>query len=131
MKPKIVVIEDDEHSLYLTTFILEQNGYEVVQARNGTDGIEAVHRERPVLVLLDIQLPGMSGYEVIRTLTGSDDTGHIPLVAVTSFAMPGDREGILAAGCRGYVEKPINPETFVWEVEEFLSADARKTDGDS
>jgi two-component system cell cycle response regulator DivK len=129
MKRKIVVIEDDEQSLYLTTFILEQNGYEVIQARNGKDGIEAVRGEQPILVLLDIQLPGMSGYEVIQSLREGADTGHIPLVAVTSFAMPGDREGILAAGCRGYVEKPINPETFMWEVEEYF-ADRPQGDDD-
>ena len=120
MKPKIVVIEDDAHSLYLTTFILDKEGYEITSATTGQEGIDAVRRQHPALVLLDIQLPEMNGYEVIRTLREDPDTDSIPLVAVTSFAMPGDRESILAAGCKGYIEKPINPDTFAWEVEEHL-----------
>jgi two-component system cell cycle response regulator DivK len=75
---------------------------------------------RPELVLLDIQLPGMDGYAVARGLRGMEEMGSTPIIAVTSYAMVGDRERALEAGCNGYIEKPINPETFVSEIAEFL-----------
>lgn len=120
MKPKILVIEDNEQNLYLTTFILEKHGYQVVQARDGQTGIEKACQERPDLIILDIQLPVMDGYEVARQLKAKPDICNIPIVAVTSYAMAGDRERILAAGCEGYIEKPINPETFMEQVEQYL-----------
>jgi CheY-like chemotaxis protein len=122
MKSKILIIEDNEQNLYLTTFILEKHGYEVAQARDGRTGIELADRVKPALILLDIQLPVMDGYAVARALRSNPVLTEIPIVAVTSYAMVGDREQILAAGCTGYIEKPINPETFVAEVEEYLSA---------
>ncbi|MBC8263474.1 MAG: response regulator [Anaerolineales bacterium] len=120
MKPKILVIEDNEQNLYLITFILEKNGYQVVQARDGREGIELAGRVKPTLILLDIQLPVMDGYAVARELRSQPALADVPIVAVTSYAMVGDREKILAAGCNGYIEKPINPETFVAEVERYL-----------
>ena len=120
MSPKILVIEDNEHNLYLITFILEKNGYEVVQARDGREGIEVAGRIKPVLIALDIQLPVMDGYAVARELRSNPALADVPIVAVTSYAMPGDREEILAAGCTGYIEKPIDPETFVAQLEEHL-----------
>ena len=122
MKPKILIIEDNEQSLYLFTFMLEKHGYEVIQARDGQEGIEKACREKPALILLDIQLPDMDGYEVARRLKEKPESRDIPIVAVTSYAMVGDRERILAAGCAGYIEKPINPETFMTEVEQHLPA---------
>jgi len=121
MKPKILVIEDNEQNLYLITFILEKHGYEVIQARNGQEGIDLAGQIQPTLILLDIQLPVMNGYEVARRLKANRETADIPIVAVTSYAMVGDRERVLAAGCTGYMEKPINPETFVTEIERLLS----------
>jgi CheY-like chemotaxis protein len=120
MKGKILVIEDNEQNLYLMTFILEKNGYQTVAAQDGQAGIEAACRERPDLIILDIQLPLMDGYEVARRLKERPESKDIPIVAVTSYAMVGNRERILAAGCEGYIEKPINPETFVDEVERYL-----------
>ena len=122
MKPKTLIIEDNEQSLYLFTFVLEKHGYEVIQARAGQEGIEKACREKPALILLDIQMPGMDGYEVVLRLKEKPESRDIPIVAVTSYAMVGDRERILAAGCAGYVEKPINPETFMAEVEQHLPA---------
>ena len=122
MKPKILIIEDNGQSLYLFTFMLEKHGYEVIQARDGQEGIEKACREKPALILLDIQLPDMDGYEVARRLKEKPESRDIPIVAVTSYAMVGDRERILVAGCAGYVEKPINPETFMAEVEQHLPA---------
>ena len=120
MKPKILVIEDNEKNLYLVSFILEKNGYEIIQARDGQEGIEKARQEKPALILLDIQLPGLDGYAVARELRNDPALADVPIVAVTSYAMVGDRERILAAGCVGYIEKPINPETFVAEVEQYM-----------
>ena len=120
MKEKILIIEDNEQNLYLTRFILEANGYEVVAARDGHSGVDMAAQELPDLILLDIQLPGMDGYAVARALRHNPDLAGTPIVAVTSYAMVGDRERGLEAGCNGYIEKPINPETFMAEVEEHL-----------
>jgi two-component system, cell cycle response regulator DivK len=120
MRQKILVIEDNEQNLYLLTFILEKAGYRVVSARNGLEGIEMARRERPAAILLDIQLPVMDGYEVARKLRQTEEACHIPIVAVTSYAMVGDREKALESGCTGYLEKPINLLTFVHEVERYL-----------
>jgi len=117
---KILVIEDNEQNLYLTTFLLEKQDYEVVQARNGQEGLELAVSERPDLILLDIQLPVMDGYEVAGRLKKAEKTKSIPIVAVTSYAMAGDRETILATGCEGYIEKPIDPDNFVEQVRRFL-----------
>ncbi|MDY6874768.1 MAG: response regulator [Chloroflexota bacterium] len=120
MKPKILVIEDNEQNLYLVTFILEQNGYQVIQARDGREGIELAGRAQPAMILLDIQLPEMDGYAVAGALRSNPALADVPIVAVTSYAMVGDREKVLVAGCTGYIEKPINPETFMGQVESYL-----------
>ena len=120
MKPKILVIEDNEQNMYLVTFILEKHGYQVVQAWDGREGIELAGRETPALILLDIQLPEMDGYAVAGALRSNPALADVPIVAVTSYAMVGDREKVLAAGCTGYIEKPINPETFMGQVESYL-----------
>ncbi len=103
------------------TFILENNGYEVVQARDGLEGIELAGQVKPTLILLDIQLPVMDGYAVARELKSNPALADVPIVAVTSYAMAGDREKCLNAGCVGYITKPINPETFVAEMEKYLT----------
>ncbi len=120
MKPTILVIEDNEQNLYLTTFILEKHGYPVARARDGQAGIELAEQVKPGLILLDVQLPVMDGYAVARALRRNAALAQVPIVAVTSYAMVGDRERVLAAGCDGYIEKPINPETFLAEIERFL-----------
>lgn len=122
MKTRILLIEDNEQNRYLATFLLEQRGYEVVSAESGPLGIELAAKLRPDLILLDIQLPGMDGHAVARALKGDPQLQSIPIVAVTSYAMVGDREKVLATGAEGYIEKPINPETFVQEIESFLRA---------
>ena len=119
-RKKILIIEDNEQNLYLATFLLEKQDYDVVQARNGQQGIELAASENPDLILLDIQLPVMDGYEVARRLKQAGETRSIPIVAVTSYAMSGDRETILAMGCKGYIEKPIDPDIFVEQVRTFL-----------
>jgi two-component system, cell cycle response regulator DivK len=122
MKTTILLIEDNEKNAYLVTFILEKYGYQVIHAQDGKTGISLAHRNKPDLILLDIQLPVMDGYTVARELTKNEELRAIPVVAVTSYAMSGDRERILASGCSGYVEKPINPATFMAEIEQYLPA---------
>ena len=125
MKAKILLIEDNEENRYLATFLLEAHGYEVISAVSGPAGIELATRELPDLILLDIQLPGMSGHDVAHTLKNDPALKSIPIVAVTSYAMVGDREKVFATGAEGYIEKPINPETFVNEIERFLKPGER------
>ncbi|HVT73073.1 MAG TPA: response regulator [Lacunisphaera sp.] len=126
MKGKILLIEDNEQNRYLVTFLLEQSGYAVVSAATGPLGIKLAGEIAPDLILLDIQLPGMDGYAVARNLKADPRLKAIPVVAVTSYAMLGDREQVMAAGCDGYLEKPIDPERFVAEIERFLPP--KKTD---
>ncbi len=120
MKRTILLIEDNAQNRYLATFLLEKNGYRVVTADDGPQGIALAQTLAPALILLDIQLPGMDGHTVARTLRTLPGLRHIPIIAVTSYAMVGDREKCLAAGCNGYIEKPINPDTFVGEVARFV-----------
>ncbi len=116
----ILLIEDNVQNRYLVTFLLEKHGYRVVSAEDGRIGIETAKSLAPDLILLDIQLPLMDGYAVARALRDIDSLVNTPIVAVTSYAMVGDREKCLEAGCNGYVEKPINPDTFVPEIGKFL-----------
>jgi two-component system, cell cycle response regulator DivK len=125
MKATILVIEDNEKNAYLVTFILEKYGYRVIQARDGEAGIALARQTNPDLILLDIQLPVMDGYAVARELTSNGALRVPPIVAVTSYAMLGDRERILAAGCAGCIEKPINATAFMAEIERYLPADKR------
>lgn len=121
MKGKILLIEDNEKNRYLTTFLLEKQGYQVFEAEDGKSGIELAQRILPDLILLDIQLPVMDGYAVARELSNSAAIHRAPIIAVTSYAMVGDRERALESGCTGYIEKPINPITFVDEIEKFMN----------
>jgi CheY-like chemotaxis protein len=120
MKPKVLLIEDHEQNRYLASFLLKKHGYAVVSASDGPAGIKLARTVKPALILLDIQLPLMDGYTVARELRSEPALRNIPIIAVTSYAMVGDREKSLAAGCNGYLEKPINPDTFVTEIERFL-----------
>lgn len=126
MSQRVLYIEDNEQNLYLVSFLLERHGYQVVGARDGQTGIELAASIVPDLVLLDIQLPRMDGYAVARQLRTNSALEQTPIVAVTSYAMSGDREKALAAGCDGYIDKPINPDTFLQQVEFHLSQ-PRKT----
>jgi len=114
---RILLIEDNEQNRYLATFLLERHGYRVEMAVDGRSGVDAATTAPPDLILLDIQLPGMDGHAVARTLRGIPTLARVPIIAVTSYAMVGDREKVLAAGCDGYIEKPIDPDTFVATIE--------------
>ena len=117
---RILVIEDNETNIYLVGFILKKNGLEVIEARSGEEGVELAIKEKPDLILMDIQLPGIDGLEATRRIRESETDEEVPIIALTSYAMTGDREKSLAAGCTGYIEKPINPDTFMSEIEKYF-----------
>ena len=117
---KILVVEDNEKNMYLMNFILTKKGYEVIKAETGEKGVELALKEKPDLVIMDVQLPGIDGLEATKRIRESDADGKIPIVAITSYAMAGDKEKVLKAGCSGYIEKPINTDTFMSEIEKFL-----------
>jgi two-component system, cell cycle response regulator DivK len=120
MNNTLLIIEDNEQNLYLMRFLLEKNGFTVIGAENGRIGIEMALHQKPLAILLDIQLPEMDGYAVAAKLKKHDELADVPIIAVTSYAMVGDREKIMAAGATGYIEKPINPESFVAEIIQYL-----------
>lgn len=120
MNQKILVIEDNEQNLYLICYLLQQHPYEIIVARNGIEGLQQAKDTDPDLMLMDIQMPEMDGYEAIRRLKADPQTSRIPIVAVSSYAMTGDRDKALKLGCAGYIEKPIVPETFVEQIQEYL-----------
>jgi CheY-like chemotaxis protein len=124
---RILLIEDNEANRYLATYLLEKAGHEIRHAPNGPAALSLAAVEQFDLILLDIQLPGMDGYEVARALRRLPGLRSLPIIAVTSYAMVGDREKALAAGCTGYIEKPINPDTFVREVEAYVGVPAAET----
>lgn len=120
MTPRALLIEDNEVNRYLATYLLEHDGFHVTHAPDGPTGIARASEGRFDVILLDIQLPGMDGYAVAEALRANPDLAAVPLLAVTSYAMHGDRERALAAGCTAYIEKPINPDTFVRLVRKHL-----------
>lgn len=119
-KRKVLIIEDNDQNLYLATFLLEKKGFEVVSARDGPEAVELAGSMNPDVVLLDIQLPGMDGFEVLSVIKNFPQIASVPIIAVTSHAMAGDRERMLNAGCTDYIEKPINPYSFVSQIEQNL-----------
>jgi len=122
MQKRILIIEDDIQSLYMFTFLLEYNNYEVMQSNNGFDGIAKAKDFKPDGIILDIQLPEMDGYEVIKELRKNDELVSIAIIVVTSFAMIGDKNKALDAGADGYIEKPIDPDTFISQMESYITS---------
>ncbi|MBI2467477.1 MAG: response regulator [Candidatus Rokubacteria bacterium] len=117
---KILYIEDNPENRMLARAVLEAEGHEVVDAEDGLSGIEAAIREQPALILLDINLPGVDGYEVVSVLKSFPNLSATPVIAVTAYAMEGDRQRTLVAGCDGYIQKPIDVDAFPRQVAEFL-----------
>lgn len=113
---KILLVEDNPVNRRLAQFLLRSQGYEVREATTAQEAFDILKTERPDLIVMDIQLPGMDGLEATKRIKEQAATADIPVVAVTSYAMKGDREKALAAGCAGYVTKPIDKDTFVREV---------------
>ena len=117
---RILVVEDNEKNMYLISFILKKNKYEVIEAWNGEQGIELAIKEKPDLIIMDIQLPGIDGLEATKKIKESEKASRIPIIALTSYAMTGDREKALNAGFAEYIEKPINLKTFIADIKKYL-----------
>jgi len=117
MPAHILIIEDNPDNLELMRYILEMHDYRITPAENGDDGLRAARKLKPSLIICDIQLPGLSGYEIARAVKDDPELNPIPLIAVTAYAMVGDREKILAAGFDSYISKPILPELFAKQIE--------------
>ena len=126
---KILLVEDNPVNRRLAEFLLRSQGYQVCQATTAQEAFEMLQTERPDLIVMDIQLPGMDGLEITRKLKEKPATADIPVIAVTSYAMKGDREKALAAGCVGYVTKPIDKKIFIDEVAAHLGNKSRIEDG--
>jgi CheY-like chemotaxis protein len=117
---RALVIEDDENNMKLICFILEKNGYGVIKAETGRKGIELALKEKPDFILLDIKLPDIDGFEALREIRRSEIDGEIPIIAITSYAMTGDKERMMKGGCNGYIEKPIDPERVIQQIKEVI-----------
>jgi CheY-like chemotaxis protein len=120
---KVLVIEDNPDNLRLITYPLQRCGYEVVSAVTGEDGVDMALLEEFAFILMDIDLPGMNGVEATIKIRSSEKRKTVPIIAITSYAMLGDREKILAAGCNGYFEKPIDPLAIMEKIHKIVNSE--------
>ena len=120
MAKRILIVEDQEDNRRIMRDVLSSAGYDLIEAVNGEDGVKLAHSERPDLILMDIQLPTIDGYEATRRIKGSAELKSIPIIAVTSYALSGDQAKARAAGCDGYVSKPFSPRELLARVREYL-----------
>jgi two-component system cell cycle response regulator DivK len=120
MAKTVLVVEDNELNMKLFHDLLEANGYNIVQTRSGLEAIDLAREHRPDLILMDIQLPEVSGLEVTKWIKEDDELRSIPVIAVTAFAMKGDEERIRQGGCEAYLSKPISVAKFIETVRTYL-----------
>ncbi|EJF79770.1 polar-differentiation response regulator divK [Bartonella sp. DB5-6] len=120
MSKKVMIVEDNELNMKLFRDLVEASGYETVETRNGLMALDLARSSMPSLILVDIQLPEVSGIDVIKQLKGDEELKSIPVVAVTAFAMKGDEERIRESGCEEYMSKPISVPHFITMVKQFL-----------
>lgn len=120
MAKTVLVVEDNELNMKLFHDLLEATGYETIQTRNGLEAIDLAREHQPDLILMDIQLPEVSGLEVTKWIKEDDDLRSIPIIAVTAFAMKGDEERIRQGGCEAYLSKPISVGKFIETVKSYL-----------
>ena len=123
MDTLVLLVEDNEVNQYLVRFLLEHAGFTVVSANNGLEALEQARARKPDLILMDIQMPVMDGYEATRQLKADAALQSVPVVALTAYAMPQERDQALAAGCAGPIEKPIDTQTFVAQLGVYLGRD--------
>lgn len=124
-KARILIAEDHPSSLDLMRYLLSACGYVTTVASCGSEALELLRRERPDLMICDLQMPGMDGYAVLEAIRADPETRNTPVIAVTAFSMVGDRERVLSAGFDDYQSKPIEPEAFVSQIEQHLPAELR------
>ncbi len=122
MSARILIIEDNAANLELLRYLLSFHGHEVLQARDGLEGVATALQQRPDLILCDLQMPGLDGYQVLAQLRGQIES---VILAVTAFSMPHDQQNVMNAGFDGYFSKPIDPESFVSQIEQYLPPDLR------
>lgn len=120
MQKNILIVEDNELNMKLFTDILEAHGFKTLQSRNGSDALELARAHKPDLILMDIQLPEVSGIEVTQRIKEDENLRHIPVIAITAFAMKGDEEKIRQSGCEAYLSKPISIAKFLETVRNYL-----------
>lgn len=120
MVKTVMIVEDNELNMKLFRDLIEAHGYETVRTRNGLEAMDLARIHRPDLILMDIQLPEVSGLEVTKWLKQDDELQHIPIIAVTAFAMKGDEERIRQGGCEAYISKPISVPRFVETIKSYL-----------
>jgi two-component system, cell cycle response regulator DivK len=116
----VLVVEDNKDNLQIITYALQRAGYEVIAAETGEEGVDLAIARRPFFVIMDIDLPGIDGIEATSRIHASVTDGSMPIIAITSYAMGGDREKLLAAGCNGYFEKPFDPLTIVARIHKVI-----------
>ncbi len=124
MPKTVLIVEDNELNMKLFRDLLEAHGYATVQTRDGLEALDLARATKPDLILMDIQLPEVSGLEVTKWLKDDEELRHIPVIAVTAFAMKGDEEKIRQGGCEAYIAKPISVAHFVETVQRFIGAAA-------
>jgi CheY-like chemotaxis protein len=117
---KILYVEDNDDNIYMITRRLSRHGYEVMVAKDGEEGIAMVRSETPALILMDLDLPVLDGWEATRRLKASDETRHIPIIAVSAYAMVSDRQQAFAAGCDDFFSKPVNLKDLLARIESLL-----------
>jgi two-component system cell cycle response regulator DivK len=120
MNKRILVVEDQEDNRRILRDLLTSNGFEVAEAHTGEDGVALAETSRPDLILMDIQLPGLDGYEATRRIKANPGLRAIPIIAVTSYALSGDDQKAFQAGCDGYVTKPFSPRRLLATIREHL-----------
>ena len=120
MSKTVLIVDDDRLNMKLSKDLLEANGYLTLQASNGRDGLDLARMHHPDLILMDIQLPGIDGYEVTRRIRTNPELTKTPIIAVTSYALSGDDQKAFAAGCDGYVTKPFSPRMLLAKIREYL-----------
>jgi CheY-like chemotaxis protein len=126
MTASILLVEDNGDNRALMQYLLQARGYDPLLGRSGAEGIELAVEHRPELILMDIQMPEMDGFEAAAEIRKRDGLSTTTMVAVTALAMVGDQERVLTGGFNGYIEKPLSPETFVDQVEAFLPSELRR-----
>ena len=122
MTKRILIIEDQEDNRTILRDLLSAAGYALIEAVDGHEGVKLARSERPDLILMDIQLPGLDGYEATRQIRATEELKSVPIIAVTSYALSGDEVKARAAGCDGYVTKPFSPRELLAKVREYLHA---------
>lgn len=118
----VLVVEDNKDNLQIITYALQRSGYEVFAAETGEEGVNLAIAIHPFFIIMDINLPGIDGIEAIRRIRATEADSSMPIIAITSYAMLGDREQIMAVGCNGYFEKPFDPLTIVDKIHKIIGS---------